>query len=182
MARAPKSSTTAAPPAPPPAPVDPVVQGLIDRSREIVNTLQALAKPGNQDPYLRMLDAWEQVSLLQAQIKECEMDMRLRLFAGAFANPKEGTNTHLLPDGRAIKGQHKINRYIDEAALPATLAALRERGVANTDKLVRFKPELAKSEWNTLSDEMKLIFSPAIIATPATPSLEVVIPKKRGRS
>ena len=162
-------------------PTDPVVQQLIDRAREMVNVLEALGKPGNQDPYLRMLDAWEQVSQLLSLTKDCEMDMRLRLFAGAFAAPKEGTNTHRLPDGREIKGQYKINRYIDEAALPVTLQALREHGVANTDVLVRYKPELAKREWNSLSDEAKLMFSPAIIATPATPSLEVVIPKRRGR-
>lgn len=180
MAKSPKS-TPAAPPAPPPAPVDPVVQGLIDQTQQIVNVLEALGKPGNQDPYLRMLDAWEQVAQLQSQIKEAELSMRLRLFQGAFANPKEGTNTHMLPDGRAIKGQYKVNRYIDEAALPATLAALRERGVANTDALVRYKPELAKREWNSLSEEAKLMFSPAVVSTPGTPSLEVVIPKKRGR-
>lgn len=182
MAKAPKSAIPPAPAAPPPPPADPVVAGLIDQTRNMVNTIEALGKPGNQDPYLRMLDAWEQIALLQAQIKEAELGMRLRLFQGAFANPKEGTNTHMLPDGRAIKGQFKVNRYIDEAALPVTLAALREHGVANTDALVRYKPELAKSEWNTLSDEAKLMFSPAIVATPGTPSLEVVIPKKRGRS
>lgn len=180
MAKAPKS-TPPAPPAPPPVPVDPVVQGLIDQTAQIVNVLTALGQPGNQDPYLRMLDAWEQVAQLQSQIKEAELSMRLRLFQGAFANPKEGTNTHNLPDGRAIKGQFKVNRYIDEAALPVTLDALRKHGVANTDALVRYKPELAKSEWNTLSDEAKLMFSPAIVATPGTPSLEVVIPKRKGR-
>lgn len=164
------------------APVDPVVASLVDRTTEIANSIKALLMPGNQDPYIRMLDTWEKVALLQAQIKEAEMEMRLRLFQGAFANPKEGTNTHVLPDGRAIKGQFKVNRYIDEAALPSTLQALREHGVANTDALVRYKPELAKSEWNSLSDEARLMFSPAIVATPGTPSLEIVIPKKRGRS
>lgn len=163
-----------------PAPVDPTVQQLIDRTSEVTRILKALAKPGNADPYLRMLDAWEQVDQLRSLVQDCELDMRLRLFAGAFANPKEGTNSHKLPDGRVLKGQHKINRYIDEAALPATLAALREAGVANTDALVRYKPELAKSEWNSLSEENKLVFSPAVIAKPGTPSFEITIPKKRG--
>lgn len=173
MAKAPKSVT--------PPPLDPTVQALVYRSREMTNLLAALAQPGNQDPYLRMLDVWEQISLLLAQVKDSELDMRLRLFAGAFANPKEGTNTHTLPDGRQIKGVLKVNRYIDEAALASTLAVMRERGVANTDRLVRFKPELAKSEWNSLSEEMKLVFSPAITSTEGTPSLDVVIPKKKGR-
>ena len=180
MAKAPKSAAPVAPPpAPPPPPADPVVAGLIDQTKLMAQTLEALGKPGNQDPYLRMLDAWEMTCHLLAQIKDAEMNMRLRLFQGAFANPKEGTNTHKLPDGREIKGQYVISRRIDEAALPSTLAALREHGVANTDALVRYKPELAKREWNSLSDEAKLMFSPAVIAVPGTPQLDVVIPKRR---
>jgi hypothetical protein len=163
-----------------PATVDPTIQQLIDRTTEITRILKALGKPGNQDPYLRMLAAWEEVDQLRSLIQECEVDMRLRLFAGAFPNPKEGTNSHKLPDGRVLKGQYKINRYINEEVLPATLLALRERGVANTDALVRYKPELAKREWNSLSEENKLIFSPAITAKPGTPSFEITIPK-RGR-
>lgn len=163
-----------------PAPVDPTVAALIERTNEMSRMLKALGKPGNADPYLRMLDAWEQVDQLRALVQDCELDMRLRLFAGAFANPKEGTNSHKLPDGRVLKGQHKINRYINEEALAVTLDAMRKAGVANTDALVRYKPELAKSEWNTLSDEMKLLFSPAISSKPGTPSFEITIPKKRG--
>lgn len=161
-----------------PAPVDPTVAQIIERTTEITRVLKALGKPGNADPYLRMLDAWEAVDQLRSLIQDCEMDMRLKLFAGAWANPKEGTNSHKLPDGRVLKGQYKINRYIDEAALPATLEALRERGVANTDALVRYKPELAKREWNALSEENKLIFSAAVTSKPGAPSFEITIPKR----
>lgn len=128
------------------------------------------------DPYLQMLDEWEDASARLAVLKEKEMDLRLKLFAGAFANPKEGTNKHKLPDGRELIGQHKVNRKIDEASLPVILEAMRAAGVANTDRLVRYKPELAKSEWNTLSDEMKLIFSPAVIAVPGAPTFEIKRP------
>lgn len=134
---------------------------------------------GNADPYMRLLDQWEQLSLLGSIIGEKEMDTRKILFAGAFPNPKENTNVHKLPDGREIVGMHKINRRIDEAALTVTLDAMREAGVANYDKLVKYKPELAKSEWNSLSDEMKLKFSPAVISTPGSPSLEIRIPKRK---
>lgn len=139
---------------------------------------KAPQSPAPVDPYLAMLAEWEQINLQLAQIKEKELHLRLMLFTGAFRNPKEGTNSHKLPDGRVIKGKYPINRRIDEAALPATLEALRAHGVANADALVRYRPELAKSEWNTLSDEAKLMFSPAVISSPGTPSLEVVIPKK----
>lgn len=126
-----------------------------------------------QDPYLQMLDEWEDAAARLTVLKAKEMDLRLKLIAGAFPNPKEGTNKHKLPDGRELVGQVKVTRKIDEASLPVILAAMREKGVANTDRLVKYKPELAKSEWNTLSDEMKLIFSPAVIAVPGAPSFEV---------
>lgn len=160
------------------APVDPVTQQLIDRAKEMTNVLQALATPGNQDPYLRMLETWDSMCLLKALVEESEKDMRLKLFSGAFPNPKEGTNVHKLPDGRELVGKHVVNRKIDEAALPAVLAVMRKKGVANADQLVRMKPELAKREWNSLSPEMKLLFSPAVIATPGSPQFEIRIPKR----
>lgn len=152
----------------------------------LTDELAALVKKhkgfnGTGDPYMDMLYEQEAAKEALDKIKELELDLRLKLFAGAFPNPKEGTNTWKLPDGREIKGQHKINRTIDEAALPVTLQALREHGVGNADQLVRYKPELAKREWNALSDEAKLLFSPAVISTPGTPQFEVVTPKRRGR-
>lgn len=130
--------------------------------------------PSAKDPYLVMLDQWVEAAEKLSVMKDKEMNLRQMLFAGAFPNPKEGTNKHLLPDGRTVKGAYRINRKIDEAALPASLAALRANGVANVDAIVRMKPELAKREWDSLSDENKLVFSAAIIATPGSPTLEIV--------
>lgn len=139
-------------------------------------------RPSTGDAYMDMLAEWEAVNETLSAVKERELDLRLKLFAGAFPNPKEGTNTWRLPDGRELKGKHNINRSINEPLITATLAAMREHGVANTDALIRYKPELAKKEWNSLSDEAKLIFSPVITAVPGTPGFEVVTPKRRGRS
>lgn len=147
----------------------------IEQNRVLENDMPL----GNADPYMRLLDQWEQASLLGSIIGEAEIDMRRTLFAGAFPNPKENTNVHKLPDGTEIVGMYKINRRIDEAALAVTLDAMREAGVANYDKLVKYKPELAKAEWNSLSDAMKLKFSPAVISTPGTPSLERRVPKRK---
>ena len=128
----------------------------------------------NGQRFLQMLAEWEDVKRELAAAKERELELRLQLFAGAFPKPKEGTNTYKLPDGRQVKGKYDVNRKIDEAAFPSVLAALREQGVANADQLVRFKPELAKAEWNTLSEDMRLLFSRCVIASPGTPQLELV--------
>ena len=156
------------------------------RPMRIINEVEAVLNDnrgfnGTGDEYMDMLAEHAITKIILELAKEIEMDLRLKLFAGAFPNPKEGTNTRKLPDGRALKGQHTIRRVIDEAALPSTLQAMREHGVANTDVLVRYKPELAKREWNTLSDEAKLIFSPAVVATPGSPQFQVVTPKRRGK-
>lgn len=127
--------------------------------------------------YMQLLAQWNDDRSKLAFYKAREGENRRILFAGAFPNPVEGTQRFKLADGRTIKGQYKIGRKIDEAALPATLARMRELGVANTDSLVTYKPSLAKREWNTLSDEMKLEFSPAVIATPGMPGLEIEMPK-----
>lgn len=150
----------------------------------IVDEANAVLKPhkgfnGTGDPYMDILKEWEVAKELLELVKEIEMDTRLKLFAGAFPNPKEGTNTHVLPDGRALKGQYTIRRNIDEAALPGVLEDLRKAGCANSDVLVRYKPELAKREWNSLSDEMKLMFSPAVVAIPGSPQFEVTTPKRK---
>lgn len=123
--------------------------------------------------YLQLLAEWQDTESELKKIKARELDLRNRLFAGAFPKPTEGANTHELPDGRKLKGQYKINRRVDEAALPAVLDELREHGVANADVLVKYKPELAKREWNSLSDEAKVIFSKAIISNPGTPGFAV---------
>lgn len=131
--------------------------------------------PGKR--FMQILGQWQDNRKKLAYYKERESEQRRVLFAGTFPNPKEGTQRFKLADGRTIVGQYKVGRKIDEAALPATLARMRELGVANTDVLVTYKPSLAKREWNTLSDEMKLEFSAAVIATPGMPSLEVELPK-----
>lgn len=138
------------------------------------------AEPVEVDPgkrYMQILTEWLDNRTKLAYYKAQEMEQRKILFAGAFPNPKEGTQRFKLADGRTIVGQYKIGRKIDEAALPITLQHMRELGIANTDVLVTYKPSLAKREWNTLGEDAKLTFSAAVIATPGSPSLEIELPK-----
>ncbi len=133
----------------------------------------------NSDPYLDLLERWQETVKLLASFKEQEAEQRRMLFSGAFPNPKEGVQRHQLPDGNCIKGEYKITRSLELSSLPHCLHALQEAGVANVDGLVRYKPELAVSEWRCLSDESKLMFAPAVIATPGMPSLTIEAPKEK---
>lgn len=129
-----------------------------------------------------MLKEWEEAVDLAAQYKATENELRRQIFARSFPNPKEGMNRLPLLDGRTIKADYKINRKLEEATLPACLQAVKEYGAANADLLVRYKPELSITEWRALSDEAKLIFADAVIATPGLPTLEIETPKaKKGR-
>lgn len=139
--------------------------------REPLPFKQVITDPN--EAYMAILAEWEDDKRKLSYYKEQEGEKRRILFAGAFPNPKEGTNRHKLPDGRQVVGKYTIGRKIDEAALPVTLQAMREAGVANTDVLVSYKPSLAKREWNTLSEDNKLLFSAAVIATPGMPGLEI---------
>lgn len=143
--------------------------------REPLPFKQVITDPG--EAYMAMLLEWEDDKRKLSYYKEQEGTKRRMLFAGAFPNPVENTNKLKLSNGGTVKGQYKIGRKIDEAALPVTLQAMREAGVANTDALIKYTPSLAKREWNTLSDENKLLFSPAIIATPGMPGFDYEPPK-----
>lgn len=143
--------------------------------REPLPFIEVPADPG--EAYMAILAQWQDDRTKLAFYKAREKENRLVLFAGAFPNPVEGVQRLKLADGRTVKGDYKINRKIDQASLPATLAHMRELGVANTDALVTYKPALAKREWNTLSEDNKLAFSPAVIATPGTPGLDIELPK-----
>jgi hypothetical protein len=142
----------------------------VDRAAEDVAT-----DPGAR--FMQILAEWQDAKRKLAYYKDVEGTHRRTLFAGTFPEPREGTQSFKLANGFTIKGQYKIGRKLDEAALPATLATLREAGVANTDALVAYKPSLVKREWNTLSPENKLLFSPAVIATPGMPGLDLEPPK-----
>lgn len=120
---------------------------------------------------------WQEAKRLLDINKAVEIKLRKELFGEFFPIPEEGTNTFELPEGWKIKGGYKLERKVDEAALPAVNAQLDDLGVA-FDKLVAFKPSLVKKEWNKLSEEAKLVFDEALITKPGTPTLEVVPPKE----
>ena len=120
--------------------------------------------------------AWAAKAAALIDLKAAEMELRKKLFKFAFPTPKENTNTFELGGGWSMKAVHKINRKIDEAALPAITAKLKEMGVS-TDALVKWNPELQTANYRLLAENTRLVFEEALIVTEGSPSLELVPPK-----
>lgn len=125
------------------------------------------------------LEDWYKLQEDLSRIKNQEMLLRKKIFSHFFKTPKEGTNTHPLADGYALKGGYVIDRKVDIALLTNFNEKLKDAGVS-VDKLVKYEPKLAVSEYRTLTEEQRQLFDQVLIIKPGAPSLEIVLPKKRG--
>lgn len=110
-------------------------------------------------------------------LNEQEIEMRKAIVeAVRVATPdfKEGTNRHVLADGRTLKLVNKIDRTIEVEEIANTRAAYVELGDAATvdfDALLRKKYELDKATWNKLGDKAKAVVAPMIVSKPAAPTV-----------
>lgn len=133
----------------------------------------------NDPVFFAKLTEWQnKVAQIEAQahLTVEERKLRAEVFALAFPKPAEGTNNEELPQGWKLKGTLKIDRKLDEAALPAVKEAIRAMGV-NPDPLVKYKPELALKDYRALPPEVMKVFDTCLTIKPALPSIELVPPK-----
>lgn len=119
-----------------------------------------------------------------AQVLSCkpimahEMELRKAVMAEFFPTPKEGVNTVDMGQGWTLKATYKIDRKIDEAALPAVQEQLRALGI-NADTLIRYKAEVATNVYKGLSEQARLIFDTALTIKPGSPAIELTPPKEK---
>src|SRR5574340_318677 len=128
-----------------------------------------------------LLTAWDNVKREIVAFKptiEKEAALRKRVMAAFFPSPKEGVNTVDLQADWKLKGTHKLDRKIDEAALPAVQEQMRDAGY-NPDVYIKHVPELNVMIYKAASPEVKKIFDHAIIMKPASPTVELVPPKEK---
>ena len=128
------------------------------------------------------LENWFKMQEQLTQLKAAESLLRKRIFQHYFTNPTEGVNNYPLADGFVLKGGHVINRKVLEPDLEALKEAIKAEG-SNLPKLpiaklVKWKPELVKSEYNKLSDDEKKVFDRALEIKPGSPTLDIVKPKR----
>jgi len=105
-----------------------------------------------------------------------ERELRGQLMGMAFPDAEEGTSTMELPGGWKLKGVVKIERKVDEAALPATQEQLRSLGV-NAEALIRYTPELVIKAYRGLTAEQQLVMDGALEIRRAASTVELVPPK-----
>jgi len=111
-----------------------------------------------------------------------EMELRKEVMAMYFPNPVEGTNSAPLASDWVLKGTHKLERKIDDAALPAVRQQLREQFQINPDNLFCTKYELETAQYKalkTINAEAFTLLETALIIKPASPTLELVPPKPK---
>lgn len=134
------------------------------------------------------LKTWYAMNDQLSQLKTAESLLRKRIFAHFFPVPVEGSaeNKHPLNDGTGaiLQATHVIRRDVLEPELDALKSAVREEG-SNLpklpfNKLVKYKPELVKAEYNKLTAEERAVFDRVLKIQPGSPQLEIKIPKRPG--
>lgn len=132
------------------------------------------------------LKEWYRVKDQLTKLKSTEAMMRSRIAKHFFPNPTEGSkgNKHPLDDGTGaiLQMDHKVNRTVLEPELDALKAAVKEDG-SNLpklpfNKLVKYKPELVKTEYNKLTKEEREVFDRALNIKDGMPDLSIKIPKR----
>jgi hypothetical protein len=131
------------------------------------------------DP-MKALGEWFLLRKQLSDIKNAEMAARKQLFTHFFPSPKEGTNTYDLPDGYKLKGTYALERKVDEAVWQVNREKFAEAKIPET--VIRWTPELAKSNYNELTAEQQTFFDQCLIIKPGAPTLEITKPKPKGKA
>lgn len=132
--------------------------------------------------------AWEESVKALAAAKEAEAALRREVLAEAFQfDPealREGTENFELGNGYKLKAVFKISRNLNNEndAVDKVLSKIEKAGAEGqfiAERLVKWKPELAVSEYKKLPEKFKKMIDEVVTSKEATPSLELVAPKSK---
>lgn len=132
------------------------------------------------------LATWFKKKAQLAKLKGEEAMLRSRIFKFYFPAPTEGSKDNKVPlndgTGAILQADHVINRTVDEQQLDGLKEAMFAEGSnlpqLDLTKLIKWKPELNKTEYNKLTLEEKQIFDRCLVIKPGSPQLEIKIPKR----
>lgn len=117
-----------------------------------------------------LLVQWFQVKQQLDALKEQERQLRDQVFNSYFPEAEYGTNKCDIPGDAELVADYPLNLSIDESALESALEHVPK---TKRDKVVRWKPSLAKTVYNTLSKKAREGFDECVIAKPGAPSVSI---------
>lgn len=138
----------------------------------------------------QVLQEWLDASAALTKAKDIEMSLR-KLAIEQFpelATKDEGTVYAPLANDWKIKAVKKKNYNLAASGTDTALTAYEKsagspeeygRRQLETEKLVKWKPELSISEYRAASDELKAAIADVLTITDGAPSLELIDPTKK---
>lgn len=128
--------------------------------------------------YYDLLAHWRKTADDLKKIKDAELIARTQLARLTFADPVEGTNTHVFGENPKtapkLKMTYPINRSLDQATAAAAREAIRARVGIIADNVIKVEYKLGVGDYKKLPDDVKLLLAETITAAPGTPGLEYV--------
>lgn len=123
---------------------------------------------------------WYKITEELDALKPKEMALRKKIAKHYFSNPREGTNSTDLPNEYVMKMVHTINRKFDEGQLQANILNLVKANIP-INSLIKREPTLIISGYRGLVAEQRDLVDLCLIATPGSPQLEIVLPKRKAK-
>lgn len=125
---------------------------------------------------------WQESQKALAKAKEAEAVNRQAVIALFNAAPDaSGVQNIDLGSGYKLKATFKLNHKIsgDVTKMLDKLEKSGDEGKFIAERLVKFKPELALTEYKNLPDKLRKLVDEFIVTSPALPSVELVEPKSK---
>ena len=136
-----------------------------------------------------ILSRWEQAAIQNSQFKDYEMSLR-KLLVEIAGDPEIAKGVEYVPlyNGYKLKIDKKVtyglikndNKELDYAKIDATIAQLKAAGPDGANiasQIIKMKPELSTSLYNTIPDSYRQIASNMVVSTVGAPTVAILEPK-----
>jgi hypothetical protein len=125
------------------------------------------------EDYERLFGEWRSSQEALKKLQAKEFLLRRQLFGHFFPTPREGVNNFQRADG-ILKGEFRLNRNVDRAALSQRTKEFREEGLP-LDKLIDYVPTLKIRPYRALTEEQRFLFDEVLDIKPGAPALKFVL-------
>lgn len=129
---------------------------------------------------LQLMMEWDEArkdAAIAKKVIEREQELRKKVVASLFPDPREGVNTIELNGGWKLKYTHKIDYKVDEAVLISTVVPKLAEVGKSADDMFKYTPSLMVKEYKALDDNVKSIVNLAVTIKPGSPTMELAAPK-----